>query len=114
MVKLMFGKCSLAIFIRALGLQVATPIGLGTKKAEHFLPQFLSGFNPKIVAMSPTVCCCENSERKRWYGNSTMCVAVAEHQILGGKHFLILIETRVKKDWLAEKGATPSEKYHCQ
>ena len=41
------------------GLQVAAPIGLRTKKAEHFSPQLTQGFwhklkkkNPKIVVMS--------------------------------------------------------------
>ena len=43
-----------------------------------------------------------------------MCLAVAEYQILGGKHFLFF-ETRIRKDLVFKKGTIPSEKkYHCQ
>ena len=37
-----------------------------------------------------------------------LCLAVAEHQILGGKHFFF--GTRIKKDLVVEEGTLPSEK----
>ena len=37
-----------------------------------------------------------------------MCLAVAEYQILGGKHFLFF-ETRIRKDLVFKKGTITSE-----
>ena len=58
--KQMSGKCCQTI----LGLLVAAPIYLSTKKAEIFTPQLVQDFwyklktkSPKIVVMSPTAIC---------------------------------------------------------
>ena len=65
------------------GLQVAAPIDLRTKKAESFSPQLIHGFwqkpkkkNPRIVGM-PTTTTLDTKDfkkKKKWYGNSTICV----------------------------------------
>ena len=56
----------------------------------------------------------KTSKRKKWYGNSTIvCIDVAEHQILGGKHFLILGPESGKIWWL-KKVQCLQKKYHCQ
>ena len=79
------------------GLQVAAPIDLRTKKAESFSPQLIQGFwqklkknNPKIVVMSPTFETKDFKKKEVVWQQYHLCIGVAEHQILGGKHFLIL------------------------
>ena len=79
------------------GLQVAAPIDLRTKKAESFSPQLIQGFwqklkkkNPKIVVMSPTFETKDFKMKEMVWHKHHLCVDVAEHQILGGKHFLFL------------------------
>ena len=79
------------------GLLVAAPIDLRTKKAESFSPQLLQSFwfklkkkNPKIVVFSPTVTTKSFKQKEVVWLQYQLCLAVAEHQILGGKHFLIL------------------------
>ena len=70
----------------------AAPIDLRTKNGESFTPQLLQGFwrklkknNPEIVVMSPP-----QAKKKVMWQHYHLCLAVVEHQILGGKHFLIL------------------------
>ena len=79
------------------GLLVAAPIDPRTKEAESFSPQLLQSFwfqlkkkNPKIVGMSPTVTAKRYKHTEVVWQQYHLCLAVAEHQILGGKHFLIL------------------------
>ena len=79
------------------GLQVAAPIDLRTKKAESFSPQLIQGFwqklkekNPKIVVMSPTVETKDVNKEEMVWQQYHLCIDVAEHQFLGGEHFLIL------------------------
>ena len=81
-----------AIFDRQ-GLLIA-PTDLRTKKAESFSPQLLQGFwfelkkTTEIFVMSPTVT--KNSKQKEvTWQQYRLCLAVAEHQILDGKHFFI-------------------------
>ena len=89
------------------GLLVAAPIDLRTKKAENFTPQLLQGFwyklkkkNPKIVAMSSTVATKSYKQQEVISQQYHLCLVVAEHQILGGKHFLILGPETGKIWWL--------------
>ena len=39
-----------------------------------------------------------------------MCLAVAEYQILGGVHFLVLGSESGKKDLVVDQGTRPSER----
>ena len=102
------------------GLQVAAPIGLRTKMAECFSPQLIQGFwqklkkkNSKIVVMSPTFETRDFKKEEMVWQQYHLCVDVAEHQILGGKH--PYLGTRIRKDLVVEKGAvSPEKKYHCQ
>ena len=79
------------------GLLVTPPIDLRTKKAESVTPQLLQGFwyrltkkNPKIVVMSPIVATKSHKQKEVIWQQYHLCLAVEEHQILGGKHLLIL------------------------
>ena len=79
------------------GLQVAAPIDLRTKRAESFSPQVIQGFwqklekkNPKIVVMSPTFETTDFKKEEMVWQQFHLCIGVAEHRLLGGKHFLIL------------------------
>ena len=120
-VKLMFGSCSLTIlFLSAIfdrqGLLVAAPVNLRTKNAESLSPQLLQGFwsklkkkNPKIVVMLPTVTTKNSKQKETICQQHRLCLAVAEHQILGGKHFLVLGPESGKIWWL-KKGTIPAEK----
>ena len=101
-----------AIFDRQ-GLLVAAPIDLGTKKAESFSRQLLQGFWSKVVVMSPTVTMKSFQQKEAVWQQYHVCLAVAEHLILGGKHFL-LFWTRVRKYLVVEKGTVPSEKVPLQ
>ena len=97
------------------GLQVAAPIDLRTKKAESFLP-LIPGFwhklmknNPKIVVMSPTVETKSFKKKEVVWQQYHLCMDVAEHQILGRKHFLILGPESGKIWWLRKV----QKKFHC-
>ena len=72
-------------------------IDLRTKKYESFSPQVIQGFwqklkkkNPKIVVMSPTFQTKDFKREEVVWQQHHFCNDEAEHQILGGKHFLIL------------------------
>ena len=122
----MFWSCSLttlhssAILVRQ-ALLVAAPTDPGTKKAESFSTQLLQNFwsklknkNPKIVGMSPTVSTkCFKQRRVVWHQHHS-CLAMAEHQILDGKHFLILGPETGKIWWLKKVQYISTKKYHCQ
>ena len=78
------------------GLLVAAPMDPRTKKAESSSPQLLQSLrfklktkNPKIVVMSPAVTARSFKQKEVVWPQYHLCVAVAEHQILGGKHFLV-------------------------
>ena len=110
---------SLSAFLDRQGLQVAAPIDLRTKKAEHFTPELLQGFwyelrnkNPKIVVMSPTVATQSFKQQEVSWQQYHLCLAAAEHQILGGKHFLVLGETG--RIWWLKKVQYLQRKSHCQ
>ena len=65
---------------------------------------------PKIAVISPTAETKSFKKGRSGVANSTACVPdVAEHPMLGGKHFLLLGQ-RSRKDLVAEKGATFPEK----
>ena len=105
-----------AIFDRQ-GLQVAAPIDLRTKKAEIFSPQLSQGFwhklkkkNPKIVVISPTVETKSFKKKEVVWQQYHLCMDVVQHQILGGKHFLILVPESGKIWWLQRL----QQKYHFQ
>ena len=76
-------------------LQVAAAIDLRTKKAESFLAAADTGLlakkdkNPKIVVMSLTFETKDFNKEDMVWQQYHLCIDVAEHQILGGKHFLI-------------------------
>ena len=102
------------------GRMVAAPVDLRTKKAEGFSPQALQGFwskikikNPKIVMMSPTVFNKYTNQKEAIKQQYRLCLAIAEYQILGGKHFLILGPESGKIWWL-KKVQYLQKKYHCQ
>ena len=86
-----------APFVIDNGLLVATPIDLRTKKADNFFTlQQLQGFwcqlkknNPQIDEMFPTVATKSYKQQEVIWQKYHLCVASAEQQILGGKHFLI-------------------------
>ena len=89
------------------GLFVAAPIHLRTKKADSFSTQALEGFwsrikieNPNIVVMSPTVFSKYTNEEEVIWQQYRLCLAIAEYEILGGKHFLILGPKSGKIWWL--------------
>ena len=98
------------------GLLVAAPVDLRTKNVESFSPQLLQGFwsklekkNPKIVIMSQTVTTKRSKQKDITWQQYRVRLAVAEYQIHGGKHFLILGPVSGKIWWL-QKSTTPSEK----
>ena len=69
---------------------------------------------PKIVVMSTTVTAQNQKQKTVKRQRYRLCLALAEYQILGGKHFLIC-GNWIRKDLVFENGTTPSEKkYHCQ
>ena len=101
-------------------LLVAAPIDLRTRKAEGFSPHLLQVLwsklkrkNPKIAVTSPE-CYYEGfqAERSSW-PLYHLCLFVAEHQILGGKHFLIF-GPRPGKILLLKKVQYFKKKYHFQ
>ena len=63
--------------------------------------------------MSPTVTTKNSKQKYVIWQQYRLCLAVAEYQILRGKHFL-LVETRIRKDLMAEKGIIPIEKVPLQ
>ena len=83
-------------------------------------PQALQGFwskmkikNPKIVEMSPTVFTKYTNQKEVIWQQYSLCLAIAEYQILDGKHFLILGPESGKIWWL-KKVQYLQKKYHCQ
>ena len=78
------------------GLLVAAPVDFSLKKAETFSSQLLQGFwsklkkknNPKTVVMSPAVSTNNSKQKEVIWQQYCLCLAVAECQILRGKHFL--------------------------
>ena len=65
--------------------------------------------NPKMVVMSPTVETKSFKKKEVVWQQYHLCMDEAQHQILGGKHFLIFW-TRIRKDLVVEKGARSPEK----
>ena len=70
-------------------------------------PQLIQGFwqklmkkSPKIVVMSPTVSTKSFKQKELVWQQYHLCLSVADHQILGGKHFLILGPESGKIWWL--------------
>ena len=99
---------------------VTAPVDLRTKKAESFSPQALQGFwskmkikNPKIVVMSPTVFTKYTNQKEVIWQQYRLCLAVAEYQVLGGKHLLILGPESGKIWWL-QKVQYLQKKYNCK
>ena len=102
------------------GLLVEAPIDLRTKKTENFTPQLVQGFwyelkkkNPKIVVMSPSVATKSYKQQEVVWQQYHVCLAVAEHHIPGGKHFLILGPETGRIGWL-KKVQHLQKEYHCQ
>ena len=117
----MYGSCSLTILIRAPSLidkdfLVAAPTDLRTKKAESFSPQLLQVFwfqlkkkNPKSVVMSPTLATKSHKQREVLWQQYHLCLAEAENQIHGGKHFLNCDQSQARfGGW--KKGTIPTAK----
>ena len=97
------------------GLLVAAPLDLRTKKAGHFSPQLLQGFwsklkekKPKIVVMSSMVTTISSKQKEVMWQQHHLCLAVAQHQILGGTN--PYTGTRNRKDFVVEKRTLPSAK----
>ena len=68
---------NLSAILDRQGLQVAVRIDLGTKKAEGFSPQLLQCFwckTPEKESQDRWDALRKASSRKKWYGNSTICV----------------------------------------
>ena len=114
------GNSYLSAILDRQGLQVAAPIDLRKKKAESFSPLLLRGFwhklkkkNNKIVVLSPTVETKSFKEKEVAWQQHRLCMDVAEHQILGGKHFLTL-GPGSGKIWCMTKVQYLQKKYHCQ
>ena len=106
-VELFSDNAYLSAILDRQGLLVAAPMDLRTKKAESFSPQLFQGCwsklkkkNPKIDVMSPTVSTKRFKQKKVVWQQYHSCLAGAEHQILGGKHFLILGPESGKIWWL--------------
>ena len=102
------------------GLMVAAPVDLRTEKAESVSPRLLQGFrsklkkkNPKIVVMLPTVTPKNSKQKEVIWQQYRLFLAVAEYQVLGGKHVLILGPESGKIWWL-KKVQYLQKKYHCQ
>ena len=105
----------LSAILDGQGLMVAAPEDLRTKKAEHFSRQALQGFwsklkkkNPKVVVMSPTVFSRYTNQQEVIWQQYRLCLAIAEYQILGGKHFLTL-EPESGNIGVFKEGTIPSE-----
>ena len=60
--------------------------------------------------MSPTVLTKYTYQKEVIWQQYRLCFAVAEYQILGGEHFLIL----GPESGMVEESTKPSENYHCQ
>ena len=94
--ELFSGNFHLSAILDRQGLSVTVPVDLGTKNSESFSPELLQGFwsklrkNPKIVVMFPTVTTKNPKQKAVIWQQYRLSLAVAEHQICGGKHFLIL------------------------
>ena len=69
--------------------------------------------NPKIVVMSPTVETKSFKKKEVVWQQYHLCMDLAEQQILGGKHFLILGPEGGKIWWL-KKVQYLQKKHHCQ
>ena len=69
--------------------------------------------NPKIVVMSPTATAKNSKQKEIIWQQYRLCLAVAEYQIRGGKHFLIFGPESGKIWWL-KKGQYLQKKYHCR
>ena len=87
---------------------------------EHFSPQLLQGFwsrlkekNPKIVVMSAMVTTKNSEQKEVMWQQYRLCLAVAEYQVLGGDHFLILGPESGKILVLSQVHYL-QKKYHCQ
>ena len=59
--------------------------------------------SPKIVVMSPTVTSKNSKHKEVIWQQYRLCLTVAEYQILGGKHFLILGPEAGKIWWLKKR-----------
>ena len=110
----------LSAIIDRQGLLVAAPVDLKSKNTESLSPQLLQGFwskltgeNPKIVVVSPTVTSKNSAQREVIWQQYRLCLAVPEYQIIGVKHFLFF-GTRIRNDLVVEEGPIPWEKYHSQ
>ena len=98
----MSGKCFsdnsyLSAILDRQGLLVAAPIDVRTKKADNLTPQLLQGFWNKLKKKTQERrdvpdCCYEELQATKsfWATIYLLCLVVADHQILGGKYFLIL------------------------
>ena len=58
--------------------------------------------------ISPTVTTKNSEQKEVTWQQYRLCLAVAEYQIFGGKHFLFFW-TRIGKDLVVAKGSIPSE-----
>ena len=112
-------SCLSAILDRQ-GLMVAAAVRQRTKKAESFSPEALQGFwpkmkvkNPKVVVISPTIFSKYTKPMEVIWQQYRLCLATAEYQILGGKHFVILGPESGKIWWL-KKVQYLQKKFHCQ
>ena len=75
---------------------MAAPVDLRTKKAKSFSPQLFAG----LLVMSPIVTTKNSKQKNVMWQQCRVCLAVAEYQICGGKHFLILAPNSRKIWWL--------------
>ena len=98
------GNSFLSAILDRQGLMVAAPKDVRTKKAVKMR-------NPKIVVMSQTVTN-KNFGQKVIRKQNRLCLAVAECQILDGKHDKNF-GTTIMKYLVFEKGTIPSENYNC-
>ena len=101
------------------GRQVGAQIDLRTKEVESFSPQLEQDFwhklkktNPSIVVMSSTVETKSFKKKEVVWQQYHLCLAVAEHQILG-EHFLIFGPESGKIWWL-KKVQYLQKKHHGQ
>ena len=115
-VKKMFGCCYLTIsnlsaILDRQGLLFAAPVDLRTKKTESFSPQLLQGFWSKLKKKKSQDCrdvpngYYQKIEAKKeviWQ-QYCLCLAMAEYQILGGKHLLTLGPESGKIWWLKKR-----------
>ena len=69
--------------------------------------------DPEIGVTSPTVTTKDTKQKEVIWQQYHLCLGVAQHQILGGKHFLIF-GAESGKIWWLKKVQYLKKKYHCK